>query len=158
MSFIRCGCIEYMPFTRATRGFGALAFARINWEWLALAWYVQGLEQRGELEIKLTIPEESGDSRARWSLWCSGLVQECLTNIHRRSGSKSAQIRVSRGAESVLVEVDDQGHVPGALGRGSIAGVGGGHQRHSRAYAPIPWRSGTRISVPVCAITLARNE
>jgi signal transduction histidine kinase len=37
------------------------------------------------------------------------LVQECLTNIHRHSGSKTAQIRVAREGESVRVEVRDHG-------------------------------------------------
>jgi len=37
------------------------------------------------------------------------LVQECLTNIHRHSGSKSAIIQIHRGLDSVLIEVRDQG-------------------------------------------------
>jgi signal transduction histidine kinase len=37
------------------------------------------------------------------------LVQECLTNIHRHSGSKTARIRVARTDEGISVEVHDQG-------------------------------------------------
>jgi signal transduction histidine kinase len=37
------------------------------------------------------------------------LVQECLTNIHRHSGSKSASIRLSRAGEIVSLEVQDAG-------------------------------------------------
>ena len=37
------------------------------------------------------------------------LVQECLTNIHRHSGSKTALIRVEREESTVHVEVEDQG-------------------------------------------------
>ena len=37
------------------------------------------------------------------------LVQECLTNIHRHSGSKSATIQIGREPDRVLVEVQDQG-------------------------------------------------
>ena len=37
------------------------------------------------------------------------LVQECLTNIHRHSGSKTAVIRVAHEAGKIYVEVRDQG-------------------------------------------------
>jgi signal transduction histidine kinase len=37
------------------------------------------------------------------------VVQECLTNIHRHSGSKTALIRIGRERESVRVEVRDHG-------------------------------------------------
>ena len=37
------------------------------------------------------------------------LVQECLTNIHRHSGSKTAQIEIARQGENVHVVVQDQG-------------------------------------------------
>jgi signal transduction histidine kinase len=37
------------------------------------------------------------------------LVQECLTNIHRHSGSKTADIRVFVKGGSLCVEVTDEG-------------------------------------------------
>lgn len=37
------------------------------------------------------------------------LVQECLSNIHRHSGSKSASIRIARDADGVSLEVKDNG-------------------------------------------------
>src|SRR4029077_1640590 len=37
------------------------------------------------------------------------LVQECLTNIHRHSGSKIALIRVEREEGTIHVTVEDQG-------------------------------------------------
>jgi signal transduction histidine kinase len=36
-------------------------------------------------------------------------VQECLTNIHRHSGSKSARIKITRQPESVTLDVQDDG-------------------------------------------------
>jgi two-component system, NarL family, sensor kinase len=38
------------------------------------------------------------------------VVQECLTNIHRHSGSKTAWIRITREATQVTVEIRDQGN------------------------------------------------
>jgi two-component system NarL family sensor kinase len=37
------------------------------------------------------------------------LVQECLTNIHRHSGSKTATIKIVRQDERIDVEVQDRG-------------------------------------------------
>ena len=37
------------------------------------------------------------------------LVQECLTNIHRHSGSKTARIRIAHEGGSVSLEVQDEG-------------------------------------------------
>jgi signal transduction histidine kinase len=37
------------------------------------------------------------------------LVQECLTNIHRHSGSKTAVIRLVRDGEIFSLEVEDAG-------------------------------------------------
>jgi len=38
------------------------------------------------------------------------LILECLTNIHRHSGSKTASIRIGRQASHDAIEVRDQGH------------------------------------------------
>src|SRR5450759_2321451 len=37
------------------------------------------------------------------------IVQECLTNIHRHSSGKMAAIRLSRNAENVILEIQDDG-------------------------------------------------
>jgi signal transduction histidine kinase len=37
------------------------------------------------------------------------LAQECLTNVHRRSGGNTASIRVVRPPEGVTCRVEDQG-------------------------------------------------
>jgi signal transduction histidine kinase len=37
------------------------------------------------------------------------IVQECLTNVHRHSGSKSAQVRLGREQGTVQLEVRDAG-------------------------------------------------
>ena len=38
------------------------------------------------------------------------LVQECLTNIHRHSGSKSAVIRLAQDNGNVSLQVQDEGN------------------------------------------------
>jgi signal transduction histidine kinase len=75
----------------------------------ALSWYVQGLSERGGLEIKLDIAKDFGRLPEDIELVVFRLVQECLTNIHRHSGSRTASIRIVRGDNTVTVEVRDQG-------------------------------------------------
>ena len=75
----------------------------------ALSWYVQGLAERSSLAIDLKVPDDFGRLPSEMELLIFRLVQECLTNIHRHSGSNTALIRVERKESSVDVEVQDQG-------------------------------------------------
>jgi PAS domain S-box-containing protein len=75
----------------------------------ALSSYVQGLAERSSLEIDLQVPDNFGRLPSEMELVIFRLVQECLTNIHRHSGSKIALIRVEREENAVHVKVEDQG-------------------------------------------------
>jgi PAS domain S-box-containing protein len=75
----------------------------------AIQWYVQGLMERSGLEITLDIPDDFGRLSADLELAMFRILQECLTNIHRHSGSKTATIRLSRSFESVALEIQDNG-------------------------------------------------
>ena len=75
----------------------------------AVRWYIQGLSERNGLEIKLNVAEDFGRLSREMELVMFRLVQECLTNIHRHSGSKSAVIRMARDTDEVSLEVQDQG-------------------------------------------------
>lgn len=75
----------------------------------ALRWYTDGLAQRSGLSIDLNIPDDLGRLAPDVELAIFRLVQECLTNIHRHSGSKNALIRIAREPEKIYVEVRDHG-------------------------------------------------
>ncbi len=75
----------------------------------ALGWYIEGLAQRSGLSIELNIPDGFGRLAPDVELAIFRLVQECLTNIHRHSGSKTAVIRISREPGRISAEVQDQG-------------------------------------------------
>jgi two-component system NarL family sensor kinase len=75
----------------------------------ALGWYVQGLAERSSLAIDLKLPDNLGRLPSEMELLIFRLVQECLTNIHRHSGSKTAVIRIEREENTVRVEVEDRG-------------------------------------------------
>jgi signal transduction histidine kinase len=75
----------------------------------ALSWYIRGLSERSGLDIAFSISEEFGRLPREMELVVFRLVQECLTNIHRHSGSKRASIQIERELDRVLIEVRDQG-------------------------------------------------
>ena len=75
----------------------------------ALRWYIQGLSERSGLDIALEVPEDFERLSREMELVMFRLVQECLTNIHRHSGSKSAVIRVARDSDHLSLEVQDNG-------------------------------------------------
>lgn len=75
----------------------------------ALSWYIQGLAERSGLSIELNIAEDLERLAPELELAIFRLVQECLTNIHRHSGSKTAVIRIAREADKIYAEVQDHG-------------------------------------------------
>jgi signal transduction histidine kinase len=75
----------------------------------ALGLYLEGLQQRSGLSIELNIPADFGRLAPEVELAIFRLVQECLTNIHRHSGSKTAVIRIVREPDKIYAEVQDQG-------------------------------------------------
>jgi PAS domain S-box-containing protein len=75
----------------------------------ALGWYVDGLKERSDLDVKLLIDERLERPKREIELAVFRIVQECLTNIHRHSQSKSAHIRVARENSHLVVEIRDYG-------------------------------------------------
>jgi len=75
----------------------------------ALHWYVEGFAERSKIKVDLEIPAdfERLDRESETAIFRT--VQECLTNIHRPSGSTTASIRLMSDAENVRLEVTDQG-------------------------------------------------
>jgi signal transduction histidine kinase len=75
----------------------------------ALRWYVEGLTARSEIRIDLEVPDNFGRLAKDLETAIFRVVQECLTNVHRHSGSPVADIRLSRSADYVHLEVRDEG-------------------------------------------------
>jgi PAS domain S-box-containing protein len=75
----------------------------------ALNMYVEGLADRSHIAITLDVAPDVGRLPGDMELAIFRLVQECLTNIHRHSGSKTALIRIAREGQSIRTEVQDNG-------------------------------------------------
>jgi PAS domain S-box-containing protein len=122
----------------------------------AIRWYVQGLEGRSDLKIELCISDTFGRLPCEVEMALFRIVQECLTNIHRHSGSKKAIIRIGRKAESVSLDIQDEGKgIPAEKlvsiqGQNAGVGIAGIRERvrHLRGTVNIQSNpSGTTISV-----------
>jgi PAS domain S-box-containing protein len=93
----------------------------------ALDWYVEGIKQRSGLAVDLKVDSGSQRLPRDMELTIFRVVQECLTNIHRHSGSKTAFIHVARNDQSTIVEVRDAGRgMSGDLQNGESRGMGVG--------------------------------
>jgi signal transduction histidine kinase len=75
----------------------------------ALSWYADGFAQRSKIDVDLDCPEDFGRMPREMETAVFRLVQECLTNIHRHSGSPTAKIRLHRSNHEVVIEVEDKG-------------------------------------------------
>ncbi|HEX4643855.1 MAG TPA: sensor histidine kinase, partial [Candidatus Acidoferrales bacterium] len=92
----------------------------------ALEWYADGLKRRAGLEVEITIDGGLERPSRELELAIFRIAQECLTNIHRHSGSKTAHIRIARRKASLCVEVRDEGHGIAADTLARIEKSGGG--------------------------------
>ena len=75
----------------------------------ALRWYVDGFSERSKIKVDLDIPSDFGRLPDEVEIAIFRIVQECLTNIHRHSGSDSAIITLAKENDSLTVQVKDNG-------------------------------------------------
>jgi signal transduction histidine kinase len=75
----------------------------------ALRWFIEGFTERSKIRVDLDLPGDFDRLSRDLETAIFRLVQECLTNIHRHSGSAVARIRITRSADEVRVEVQDEG-------------------------------------------------
>jgi signal transduction histidine kinase len=74
-----------------------------------LAWYVKGFAERSGIKIDLKVSPNFGRLPQELETTLFRVVQESLTNVHRHSKSPTANIRLSRRATEVKLEITDKG-------------------------------------------------
>ena len=75
----------------------------------ALRCNVDGFCKRSKISVALEISDFFGRLPQEIEISVFRLVQECLTNVHRHSGSRTAEIRLSRNEACLRVEIEDAG-------------------------------------------------
>lgn len=90
----------------------------------ALRWYVDGFSGRSKIEVDLEVPEDFGRLPQDLETAIFRTAQECLTNIHRHSGSPTAKIRLTRSEGEVRLKVVDHGVGMSAEKLGEVSSPG----------------------------------
>ncbi len=96
----------------------------------ASKWYLDGFAQRSGIQVTSEIPDDMPRLPHSVELALFRVLQECLTNIHRHSGSPRADVALERTAREVTLRIRDYGKgiSPELLERfrvsGSHTGVG----------------------------------
>jgi signal transduction histidine kinase len=124
----------------------------------ALKDYVSGFAERSGIPVSLDLPEAIERLDRDYEVSLFRIVQECLTNIHRHSGSKTASIRILRNDGALVLEVRDEGRGMPAerlseiQSRGSGVGIRGMRERTLQLSGTMSIESdgsGTRIRVVI---------
>jgi signal transduction histidine kinase len=133
----------------------------------ALKEYVNGFAERSGIQVSLDLPAAIERLDRDYELSLFRIVQECLTNIHRHSGSKTAGIRIVREDGALLLEVRDEGRgIPAerlseTQSRGSGVGIRGMRERALQLSGTMSIESdssGTRILVSIPTPKTASRE
>jgi signal transduction histidine kinase len=72
-------------------------------------WFAAGFSQRSGVAVELDLQPNLGRFPGQLELALFRIVQEALTNVHRHSGSATAEIRIVRDHRRITLEVSDQG-------------------------------------------------
>ena len=75
----------------------------------ATHWYVQGFEQRSGIQTSVEMPEGLGRLPQELELAIFRILQESLTNLHRHSGSRTAEVRFEVKPGAIVLQVKDSG-------------------------------------------------
>jgi len=133
----------------------------------ALRWYIDGLAERSGLSIELDISDNLERLAPEVELAIFRLVQECLTNIHRHSGSKTAVIRIARESNKIVAEVQDHGkgisqqRLAEIQSQGVGVGIRGMRERVRQSHGELSLDSnalGTKITAIFPVETLASKR
>src|SRR5262249_46400818 len=75
----------------------------------AAQWFVRGFPERSGIGVNLDLPDGSLKLRPEVALALFRALQVGLSNVHRHSGCKSANVGLTRGADDVCLEICDFG-------------------------------------------------
>jgi two-component sensor histidine kinase len=121
----------------------------------ALKLYIEGFEKRSNIKVTFEMSDPLTRLQPEVETALFRIVQECLTNVHRHSGSQSAAIRLIQRRDQVCLEVEDEGKgvsaENGAVLDSSLTGVGIRGMRERAAHL-----GGTLEMVPMEGGVLVR--
>jgi signal transduction histidine kinase len=93
----------------------------------ALQWYLDGFGKRSGIAVTLKVPGNLGRLASDLETAIFRVIQECLTNTHRHSGSATACIELYPSAGQLILQIKDAGKgiAPEKLSTFSSSGMPG---------------------------------
>lgn len=90
----------------------------------AIGHYLQGFSERTGIDVRLDMPPDFARLPRSVEVTCFRVMQECLSNIHRHSGSSKASVRLERmrlerSCEAVSMQISDSGRGISAYDNGT---------------------------------------
>jgi signal transduction histidine kinase len=100
----------------------------------AVHWYVTGFAKRSGIRTDLRFSDNFGRLPRDVELALFAVIQECLSNVYRHSGSGTARIELRRDSRQAVVEVSNDGRGPSseqreAMRKASGLGIRGVRER-----------------------------
>ena len=92
----------------------------------AAQWFVEGFGQRSGIPVKMDVDGNLPRLPDEVELTLFRVIQEALTNVHRHSGSSTAEVLIRQTGEQIILEVKDHGCgiKPEVLARSRATGAG----------------------------------
>jgi len=76
----------------------------------AVRWYVDGFSERSNIKVDVDIPADCGRLTSDAEIAVFRVVQECLTNVYRHSGSNQCRVAIRKESEHLQIDIKDNGH------------------------------------------------
>jgi len=132
----------------------------------ATKWYIEGFSARSKIKVKIDIDREFGRLPDEVELALFRLLQESLTNIHRHSGSQTAEVHARKSSEKVELSIVDhgQGMSPKTLEKfqttqaGLGVGLAGMRERVHQLGGTMRMSSDSRGTIVAVVIPLSSAE
>jgi signal transduction histidine kinase len=129
----------------------------------AARWYIEGFSERSGIQVQADIPEDSGRLPLPVEMALFRVLQECLANIHRHSGSMRADValivtptdaslRIRDYGRGVLPDVLKQFHANGGRVGVGLAGMRERVREQGGYFDIESGASGTTITVRIPAV------
>jgi PAS domain S-box-containing protein len=131
----------------------------------ALRSYVEEFSQRSKIDVDIDIASGFGRLSKEMEIAFFRIVQECLTNIHRHSGSPTALVQIVQESGKIAVKIKDAGKgIPPArqleLSSSRRTGVGfrGMRERLRQLGGTLEIQSDTQGTLVIASLPIAQSS
>ena len=131
----------------------------------AIKMFAEGFAERSSVKVTVELSPEIGRLPPNVEISVFRIVQECLTNVYRHSGSKTAWIKIAPSQEKLLtVQVCDEGKgmprtngVPVSPGSSHGVGLSGMRERLRELGGTLDIQSSEKGTTVIAAVPVSKT-